>query len=567
MRKFGLIFGVIFLIFAMNLPGWAEKASFLGDPIEILPLKDVKPGMVFYSLSDCGEYKGVQKFYVEVIMVNYEAQVNGFVIWFKPYGENNLLDKFGVVSGMSGSPMYFESDEGDKLVGALAYGFPFQPPIPPLGAVGGIKPIEEMLALQELITAYYGTLPDQINQLRPNPNVIKAGEAIAGVILAGDFPVAAIGTVTLSTPKGFLAFGHPWMKTGYSNTPVYKAEIGMVISTIVGSSKWEKKIIEPQVGTIIVDGFSGILGLWHDKNTMLPVSIKFEKIYLNKYKTERKWKVDLAPRTPLSKIALEYTLQNSIILSSPDLNRILFDARIDFFYEEQGAIKELSVFKRFFCKNESEISPNITTIGNIYYLLEKSGKQIVKIDAEISASQEKENIIVIELEEKNGIEIKNTVEPGEEIKLGITLSDKDKNYKKVIKLKSLDSEGKLEIKVQDKTTRLASLLGEALENPEKTKEVLDFIESSGNKNDVLYIETTYIKSIIQNKQYNNSDWIVASKKTEKQINTEVIEVKLPAIQGEFDLSVSASRTVLIEEKKKGNKDQDETNQKDNQGQK
>ena len=173
------------------------------------------------------------------------------------------------------------------------------------------------------------------------------------------------------------------------------------------------------------------------------------------------------------------------------------------------------------------------------------------------------NIIFIGLEKK-GIEIKNTAEPGEEIKLGITLGDKDENYKKVIKLKGSDFEGKLEIKIQDKKTRLASLVKEALENPEKIKEVLEFIESSGDKNDVIYIETTYTKSLIQNQKYDNSDWTITSKKAEKQINTEVIEIKLPDIKDEFELSVSAQRTVTVEKKKeeKQNSEEDKTKKED-----
>ena len=190
-------------------------------------------------------------------------------------------------------------------------------------------------------------------------------------------------------------------------------------------------------------------------------------------------------------------------------------------------------------------------------MLEKSKRYVAKIDAKISASHEKENIIVIGLEKK-GIEIKNTAEPGEEIKLGITLGDKDENYKKVIKLKGSDFEGKLEIKIQDKKTRLASLVKEALENPEKIKEVLEFIESSGDKNDVIYIETTYTKSLIQNQKYDNSDWTITSKKAEKQINTEVIEIKLPDIKDEFELSVSAQRTVTVEK----NSEEDKTKKED-----
>src|SRR6185503_11073622 len=50
--------------------------------------------------------------------------------------EGGPLEKTGVIAGMSGSPVFI----GGKLVGAVAYGFPFSKE-----TIGGITPIEEMI--------------------------------------------------------------------------------------------------------------------------------------------------------------------------------------------------------------------------------------------------------------------------------------------------------------------------------------------------------------------------------------------------------------------------------------
>src|SRR6185436_10170730 len=54
--------------------------------------------------------------------------------------EGGPLEKTGVIAGMSGSPVFI----GGKLIGAVAYGFPFSKE-----TIGGITPIAEMVELTD----------------------------------------------------------------------------------------------------------------------------------------------------------------------------------------------------------------------------------------------------------------------------------------------------------------------------------------------------------------------------------------------------------------------------------
>lgn len=104
--------------------------------VEIIPLSEVKPGM---RGSGYTVFQGdrIESFDVEVINIVYNFMPQRNVVLVKLLGEK--VNHTGVVSGMSGSPIYI----GDKLMGALAYslGIFMKDPI------AGITPIEEMLEI------------------------------------------------------------------------------------------------------------------------------------------------------------------------------------------------------------------------------------------------------------------------------------------------------------------------------------------------------------------------------------------------------------------------------------
>jgi hypothetical protein len=108
----------------------AAKASVL-----IMPLNQVKQGMKGTGRSVFLKDK-IEEFEVEVLGVLREYRPKSHLILAKL--SSPILDKTGISEGMSGSPVYIEG----KLIGAVAYGFPFAKE-----AIAGITPIEEMLAI------------------------------------------------------------------------------------------------------------------------------------------------------------------------------------------------------------------------------------------------------------------------------------------------------------------------------------------------------------------------------------------------------------------------------------
>src|SRR5262245_27856777 len=89
-------------------------------PTDILPAGQVTPGMRGYGLSDLGDGKGVTRFDVEIVGVLKSYAPKQDLILARILNDA-ALDKTGIIAGMSGSPIYVDG----KLIGALAYGWPF----------------------------------------------------------------------------------------------------------------------------------------------------------------------------------------------------------------------------------------------------------------------------------------------------------------------------------------------------------------------------------------------------------------------------------------------------------
>src|SRR6266850_5793843 len=100
---------------------------------EILPLDQVRPGMVGVGRT-VFEGTKIEDFRVEIIGVLENVAPKQSIILARL--EGGPLEKTGVIAGMSGSPVFIEG----KLLGAVAYGFPFSKE-----TIGGITPIGEMI--------------------------------------------------------------------------------------------------------------------------------------------------------------------------------------------------------------------------------------------------------------------------------------------------------------------------------------------------------------------------------------------------------------------------------------
>src|SRR5947208_15548889 len=137
-----LLISIIFLAGAVSAIGqgrMAKATAKTNAPAQALyPLEDLRPGMKGIARTVFAGSEP-QEFTLEILGV-----LPGFTgprqstIIAKLSGAN--VDKTGVFAGMSGSPVFID----DRLVGAIAYSFPFSKE-----PICGITPIQEMIDIFE----------------------------------------------------------------------------------------------------------------------------------------------------------------------------------------------------------------------------------------------------------------------------------------------------------------------------------------------------------------------------------------------------------------------------------
>jgi hypothetical protein len=132
----------VYLTGAAGAPVWAAGATPTrlkaivpaGPPPAILPLADVRPGMVGQALTVFSGTKP-EPFKIRVVAVMRNFLPKQDVILIR--AEDPRVEFSGIVAGMSGSPVYIDG----KLMGAVAYAWSFAKE-----PLGGVTPIESMLA-------------------------------------------------------------------------------------------------------------------------------------------------------------------------------------------------------------------------------------------------------------------------------------------------------------------------------------------------------------------------------------------------------------------------------------
>jgi hypothetical protein len=178
--------GSLFLVGAV-LVCWPLRAS---PPI--LEVSGIHAGQKGYGLCDFGGGAGVQKFGVEILGVMREYAPKQDLILARLSGNN--LEKSGVIAGMSGSPVYID----EKLIGAVAYGWPFSEE-----AIAGITPIASMLDIRHVPA----TAPVPIGAPAPTGSHAQAATLVS-TFQAHDFISAARALVDRAFPPP--AAGSGW---------------------------------------------------------------------------------------------------------------------------------------------------------------------------------------------------------------------------------------------------------------------------------------------------------------------------------------------------------------------
>jgi len=371
-----------------------------GPPPAILPLSEVRPGMVGQALT---VFQGTKpepfKIRVVAVMRNFLPKQDVILI----RAEDPRVEFSGIVAGMSGSPVYIDG----KLMGAVAYAWSFSKE-----PLGGVTPIESMLAersrprraredalmfadkagdkagagddgrlaespvderlrgtgwhavadqpaalarglgLPPLLPAggesngqphlirasvpmsVSGFTPRTFSELehelspmgmvplqagggrKPGPPAagrVEPGSAIGVELVRGDMSTVATGTVTYVDGPNVFAFGHQMFGIGEVYLPMVDAEIHAFLPSLSQSFKMSSPLQE--VGTLVQDRQSCIIGDLDERTTMMPIEVRVAGPGVE----PRIFRAEVARNRRLTPMLASMVVGNAIADAEPDV--------------------------------------------------------------------------------------------------------------------------------------------------------------------------------------------------------------------------------------------------------
>jgi hypothetical protein len=294
------------------------------DPNEFMSVDEIKPGMKGIGKT-VFEGTKIDEFQIEVLdVVKNAVGPKSDIIWVLCSG--GPLEETGVLSGMSGSPVYIDG----KLIGAVAYrmgSFMKRP-------IAGVTSIASMLGIlenEELDAGYapgltggslsplssiqhpassiqnnpaslmpiqtpvmmtgfhpramddispvlerFGMIPVQgggaSSQVESEEVPLEPGAVLGVQYIKGDVDAFAVGTLTYVHGDKILGFGHPMLGMGKISLPMAGGRVGLLGSSLMASSKYASPA--KTMGVITYDGQHGILGIIGKKPQFIPLKIR-----------------------------------------------------------------------------------------------------------------------------------------------------------------------------------------------------------------------------------------------------------------------------------------------------
>lgn len=261
--------GVILMLFSA-VPVFAESTD------EFISYEDLKPGQKGYGLTVL-QGEAPEKFKVEFVgTIPNPAYPKTRIILAKL---GDPLKNCNVISGMSGSPIYFEHNGKWKLAGALALGWDLPSN---KEALVGITPIQLMLNQEEVLGLRKTAEPEPKDSsaplsVLPDSRELKPGDSIALIFIKGDSEEIGVGTVTYVKGNRFWAFGHGLFGAGEIIIPAAKAKIAVSLKSSAVGFKMTAEVGKI-VGRIEYDNIFAIEGRIGKlpEDPMLPVNLSLK---------------------------------------------------------------------------------------------------------------------------------------------------------------------------------------------------------------------------------------------------------------------------------------------------
>jgi hypothetical protein len=509
------------LVFGFALGASAQVVPSPVQPTQTLPAEQVVAGMKGYGFSDLGDGKGIQQFNVEILGLLKKFAPRQDLILARVSGAG--LENAGVIAGMSGSPIYVDG----KLIGALAYGWPFSkepicgitpiqsmldirhvPPAPPVPIGGASVSTKTFLSaftsgdfashLEELVqplrpaaqeglmalplpvsfggltegrlwrrvseTAGWMATPSGAAAVSSGDSTLRPGSAVAAQLLTGDMDVSATGTVTWVEGNSVLAFGHPFLSMGPVSMPMARAEVLTVLPSLYRSVKFAAS--GPILGSISQDRSTGILGTFGAQAPMVPISVKISSDQMPT-QTFHFQAVHNSMLTPiLSAIAIDNVL--TTLEKRSGERTLVWKSSI---HTPGRDVQWNSVFSGMAAREEAVAS--LALLTNYLMANEFHDLTIEGLDIEISHSDRLQNARIVRVEAG-----KERVRPGDEIPIWVDLADfRGGNRRVVLNLKVPPDTppGPLNVFVGDGFAATAYDLGLLPADPHSLDQVLDFL--------------------------------------------------------------------------------------------
>jgi len=444
-----LIFFVIFTLLLISITNAQKNAQ------NYYPINKIKEGMI---LNGKTTLKGNE-------LSEFKIKISGIIENIYP-GKSYIIGEIlgdyykdiGVLSGMSGSPVYYEN----KIVGAVAFSFTFAKK-----PVAGITPFKDMLETEKSFSSEINisislkssdfkeriidklkkilnskslnnslftykipfhasgftcsmidkicndfsgfnlkAVPSGSNQIKiPSSLDIPEVELVDGdpinVHLAiGDFDISASGTVTHVKGEDFYAFGHPFLNIGKIEYPVSKAKIIDVVPSYENSFRLSNSL--KYVGKITEDRNSGLKGKLSSFPDLVPLNVQIN------YSKPKEFKVKMVRNNLLTPILVANILQNIVLSELKSAGDLSLKVSGNIYLKNGKSVSYDDIFSG--SSSSSDLSIMYASLA--YILIDNPVKnfEIEKIDVSITPYEKKKMATLVKV-----IAEKYSVKPGEKI--------------------------------------------------------------------------------------------------------------------------------------------------------
>jgi hypothetical protein len=147
----------------------------------------------------------------------------------------------------------------------------------------------------------------------PAAGHVEPGSAIGVELVRGDMSTVATGTVTYVDGRSVLAFGHPLFGIGEVYLPLVDAQIHAFLPSLAQSFKMSSPLNE--VGTLVQDRQSCIIGDLDSRSTMLPVDVRVSGPGVE----PRRFHAEIARNRRLTPMLTSMVVGNAIADAEPDV--------------------------------------------------------------------------------------------------------------------------------------------------------------------------------------------------------------------------------------------------------